>query len=193
MKKIIYSLVCVSLINAQLHARNFLSDEESPKFSSAFSAGYVFKHDDRFQEVYGHGMIDVITGAFVYYPWDFWGFGAKVSYWQAKGKTTLFNFCTKLYEVPLTFTIQRLILFKHGIDLYFSLGGGISWVKEKSFIDTIKFHKGIGELEVGFNWPLYKALKLTTAFRYLFPRQFLCDEKIDVGGSDLRAGLEFSF
>ena len=193
MKKIIWSLVYVSLINLHVNARQILSDVDSPKFSSAFSSGYVFKNDCRFQKVYGRGMIDIITGAFVFYPWDFWGLGLKVSYWQAKGNSTLFNFNTKLREIPLMLTLQRLLIFKHGIELYFSAGGGAAWIKEKSYLDTIKFWKGLGEIEIGANWPLYKNLKLTTAFRYLFPRQFLCSEKIDVGGCDLRGGLEFSF
>ena len=62
------------------------------------------------------------------------------------------------------------------------------WPTEK-----IKLHKGIGEAEIGLNYPLCKHLNLTTAFRYLFPRQCLGDVKIDVGGFDLRAGLELFF
>jgi hypothetical protein len=174
-------------------AHQKLADVESPRFSSAFSAGYVFKNDCRFKDVYGLGMVNIITGDFVYYPWDFWGIGVKTSYWRAKGRTTFLNFCTKLEEIPLTFTVRRLLIFKNNLEFYASLGGGIIWMREKSQLEKIKMLKGIGEVELGLNYPICNHLKITTAFRYLFPRQFLGNTKIDVGGLDLRAGFELAF
>ena len=133
MKKIIWLFVCayVSVSSMKLFAHQKLSDAKSPqKYISAFSAGYVFKNDCQFKEVYGHGMANIITGDFVYFPWDFWGFGVKTSYWQAKGRTTFLQFCTKIEEIPLTFTVRRLVIFKHNIEFYGSLGGGIIWMRE---------------------------------------------------------------
>ncbi|MCX5924596.1 MAG: hypothetical protein NTZ68_04185 [Candidatus Dependentiae bacterium] len=195
MKKIIWFFVflyvCIPSLKLAAHLK--LSDAESPKFSSAFTAGYVFKNDCRFKDVYGLGMVNVITGDFVYYPWDFWGLGLKTSYWRAKGRTTLLNLCTKLEEIPLTFTVKRLVIFKHDIEFYGSLGGGVVWMREKSELECVKMLKGIGEVEIGLNYPICNHFKFTTAFRYLFPRQYVGCSKIDVGGADLRAGFELVF
>lgn len=174
-------------------AHEIIADTKSPRCSTAFSAVYVFKNDCQFKEIYGHGMINIITGNFVYYPWDFWGIGATTSYWRAKGRTTFLQFCTTAKEIPLTFSIRRLVISKHDIEFYAALGGGVTWLKEKSDIEQIKLHKEIGEIEVGLKYPIYHCLKLTTAFRYLFPPQCICDVKTDVGGVDLRAGFELSF
>lgn len=193
MKKIICLLfvLCVSTIN--VFAPRILSEADSPRGTFALTTGYLFKNDCRFKEVYGHGMQNIITADLVSYPWNFWGMGLKASYLHAIGKTTFLQFCTKLQEVPLTFSFRRLLVFKHNIEMYASLGGGFTWIHEKSYLECIKMYKGIGDVEVGFNYPIYKCLKLTTAFRYLFPPQCFCRLNIDVGGVDLRAGFLFEF
>ncbi len=176
-----------------------VSEKQCDRFTSAFSAGYVFKHDDRFfKEVYGRGMGNVITGDVCYYPfydcpWQYWGVGGKISYWLAFGKTTFFKRHTTLHEVPLTVYIRRIIDLKCCLQLYGSLGGGAAWMREKSYLGKVHHWKGIGEVEVGLTYPLWYCFDFTSAFRYLFPRQKQSHIKIDVGGFDLRAGIGFSF
>ena len=169
------------------------------RFATAFTAGYVFKHSDRiFKKVYGRGMGNIITGDFCYYPSECWGLGGKVSYWLALGKTTFFKRHTRLQEVPITIYARRLFEFKKGLQLYASLGAGIAWMGEKSYLGHQSRWKGIGEVEAGLNYPAWCRLDFTSAFRYIFPRQsqkypLLHYKKMDVGGFDLRAGVGFSF
>lgn len=167
--------------------------QESPSFLTTFSAGYVFKNDCLFKQVYGHGMINILTADSCYYPWECWGLGVKASYWRAKGRTTFLQQCTWLRSVPVTFYVRRVKEFESGLQAYLSLGGGIVWVKEKSYLATQRATKGIGEVEVGLNYPVCGSFSLMTAFRYLFPPQSQNGEKMDFGGCDLRAGIGFSY
>lgn len=162
-------------------------------FDGALTAGAVFKHDGNFKKVYGHTITNCITADGCYYPWQHWGVGAKISYWQAHGCTTFLKRRTHLQEVPLTFYLRRKHDFDCGLQLYASLGGGVIWVKEKSYLGKIKMHKGIGEVEVGLNYPLWRSLNVTGAYRYLFPHQSPGGRKVTLGGSDVRAGLAVLF
>lgn len=186
MKKLLI-LLSFFMVTSQLSA-------DDRCFSGALTAGYVFKHNDcAFKKVYGHGLVNIITADGCYYPWECWGIGGKVSYWRAHGRTTFLKQCTHLQEVPLTFYLRRIEDFRCGLQLYASLGGGVIWMKEKSYLGHVKRHKGIGEVEVGLNYPMWHCLNFTSAFRYLFPRQSESCKKVDVGGFDLRAGIELPF
>jgi hypothetical protein len=167
---------------------------QDPRFGATFSSGYVFKHDDQaFRETYGFGMGNVITADWSYNPWESWGFGAKMSYWLALGKTTFFQKNTFLQEIPVTFYIRPTLNLKCCLQLYASLGGGFVWIKEKSYLGHVTQYKGIGEVETGFNYPVSRRINVTSAFRYLFPRKSHDGSKIDVGGFDLRAGIGVVF
>jgi hypothetical protein len=193
MKQILYSSFCILLFGV---ATQFLADHyetQSSCFDAAFSAGYVFKNDDRFKDVYGHGMVNVITGDGCFYPWEHGGIGAKLSYWRATGKTTFLKFHSLLQEVPVTVYVRGRKNFECDVQLYGSLGAGFAWIQEKSYLGNVRFYKAIGELEVGFNYPICPCVNITTAVRYLFPPQSRLGERIDVGGFDLRAGIGFSF
>ena len=204
------------ILPAQLFCDNAAA-AENHCFTGAFTSGYVFKRDDCiFKEVYGHGMINVITADGCYYPWETWGVGAKLSYWLAHGHTTFLKLPTTAKEVPLTIYLRKRVDFKCGLQTYASLGGGIVWLKEHSYLGDITDHKWIGEVEAGLHYPIWRSLNFTTALRYLFPKQSQCQvssglcsgsgsgsglasgsggsgPKINVGGYDLRAGIEFSF
>lgn len=189
MKKILFFLTVIflsvsSLCNAEI---------ENSCFTSAFSAGYVLKNDHIFQKVYGSGMGNIITADLCYHPWQSWGIGAKISYWLAVGRTTLFKRRTFLQEVPITFYVRRMIDFCRGLQLYASLGGGFVWIKESSYLGHPRQCRGIGEVEIGLNYPVCCRVNFTSAFRYLFPRQSQGSTKADVGGFDLRAGIGVSF
>jgi hypothetical protein len=167
---------------------------ESPCFTTALTTGYVFKHDDCvFKQVYGHGIQNIITADGCYYPWEQWGIGAKVSYWRAQGRTTFFRECTTLQEIPLTFYLRKLFDCWCNWQGYLSLGGGVMFVKEKSSLDCVDQHAGIGEFEVGLNYVVCDCFDITGAFRYIFSGDCLCSQKVDVGGFDLRAGIGFSY
>lgn len=190
MKKIIFLLL---LFTTTFHSLN--SCENS--FYTNFSAGYVFKHDTDFKEVYGSGLANLITADFCYSRCGKWGIGTKVSYWRAHGKTTFLKQRTTLKEIPLTFYL-RAIKDICSLQMYASLGGGIVWIKEKSYLGERKIHKGVGEAEIGLNYMVRECFNLTSALRYLFPAQRVCkknvcDHKIDIGGLDLRLGIGFSF
>lgn len=193
MKKIIFFLFFIFL---SLSPRSWCaaSEMQDSCFSAAFSAGYVFKHDDHnFKKVYGQGIGNVITADCCYYRWNLWGIGAKISYWLAIGRTTFFKKRAFLQEVPITVYVRKAIDFRRGLRLYASLGGGVVWIKEESYLKHVSRWKGIGEAEIGLNYPLWCRLDFTSAFRYLFPRQSQGLAKADVGGFDLRAGIGFSF
>lgn len=191
MKKIIFffSFIMLSLLTTQLSAW----EEQDSCFDTALTAGFVFKNDCKFKEVYGHGIANIITADGCYYPWECWGVGAKVSYWRAHGKTDFLRQCSLLQEVPVTFYVRRRTNFRCGLQLYASLGGGLIWLREKSYLGRAQLHKGIGEAEIGLSYPVWRHVNITSAFRYLFPRQSFAGEKVDIGGFDLRAGLEFPF
>jgi hypothetical protein len=191
MKKIIVSLLlCMpSLVQAESCAPT-----EKSRFSTAFTAGYVFKSDCRFNQVYGSGMVNAITADGCYYPWEMLGVGAKVSYWRARGKTTSLKRHTLLQEVPFTVYLRALKELECDLQLYVSLGGGALWIKEKSYFGHVKKTKGIGEVELGANYPVHECCMLTSAFRYLFPKEKLNGaHHVQVGGYDLRAGVAFTF
>jgi len=162
-------------------------------FTGALSAGYVFKHDKTFKEIYGHGIVNIITADGCYYPRENWGIGTKISYWSKHGKTTFLKKRTHLQEIPITFYIRKRKDFNCRLQMYASLGGGLTLIKEKSYLGNMKLHKGIGEVEIGLNYLAWHHMNLTTAIRYLFPRQSDCAVKMDIGGLDLRLGIEFPF
>ena len=190
MKKILLFLLCVG---ASSLLANSDSCSESHK-SIAFTSGYVFKHDDTyFKQTYGRGMGNVITGDFYYHRCNMWGFGAKMSYWLALGKTTFFKHHTTLQQIPMTAYVRKTADFECGLQLYASLGGGVTWIREKSYLGHVSAWKGIGETEVGLNHPMWHCLNFTSAFRYIFPRQNIGTNKVDVGGLDLRAGVQILF
>lgn len=172
---------------------NYLENKDAA-FSLALSSGFVFKHHDcLFKQVYGRGIVDILTVDGCYYPWESWGIGAKASYWRAKGKTTFFKKCTRLHEIPLTFYVRKTFDCWCNLQAYASLGGGIIWMEEKSYLGRVRKHKGIGEVEVGLNYPIWNCLNITGAFRYLFPREKICSQKANVGGFDVRAGVGVTF
>jgi len=191
--KMIFFYILILLALSNLAFCNTL-DMQSDCFSGALTSGFVFKHGDcRFKKVYGRGMVNVITGDFCYYTCNFGGIGAKVSYWRASGRTTCFKKCACLQEVPITLYLRGLLDLNCCLQLYASLGGGAIWLKENSYLCKVRKWRGIGEVEIGLNYPILNCLDFTTAFRYLFPRQSQDCKKIDVGGCDLRAGFRLSF
>lgn len=194
MKKIL--VLIVSLATAQLWTYDQVELSDT-SFTSAFTAGYVFKYDDcMFKEVYGTGMVNAITFDACYNPWEYVGFGTKVSYWFAKGETTFQKRCTHLHEVPWTFYVRGMGHLKCNLRLYASLGGGPIWIKESSYLGSVTTTKGLGEAEIGAVYPVWSHLIITSAFRAFFPcRQSLCDggPKVNIGGCDLRAGIGFAF
>ena len=187
MKKIVFSFLLFSgiILCADHH--------EKRRFDGAFTAGYVFKSGDRFKDVYGHGMVNTITGDFCYYPWKHGGFGAKLSYWRAKGETTFLKYRTVLQEIPVIVYARGRKTLACDLQLYGSLGAGFAWIKEKSYLASVHLYRGLGELEVGLNYPIWRCVNFTAAARYLFPPQSRMGERVDVGGVDLRAGIGFSF
>ncbi len=167
--------------------------DEPRSFTTALSAGYVFKHDCVFKQIYGRGMVNILTADVCYYPWDEWGIGAKASYWRAKGHTLFLQRNSLLQEVPVTVYLRVIKDFSCHVQAYLSLGGGVLWIKEKSYLGCVRLTKAIGEVEIGLNFPIWCYFNATGAFRYLFPRQSQFCQKKDVGGCDLRAGIELSF
>lgn len=191
MKKILFFFfVLLSVISTRLFGKAFA--QEKPWFT-ALSAGYVFKNDCAFKEAYGHGMVNIITADGCYYPWKHWGFGAKASYWRAKGATSFLKQCSLVQEIPVTLYVRAMKEFRCRLQLYGSLGGGFAWIKDKSYLGNVRTYKGIGEVEVGLNYPLWRFINVIGAFRYVFPPQSQSGERIDVGGCDLRAGIGFTF
>ncbi|MEX0671745.1 MAG: hypothetical protein WD068_00145 [Candidatus Babeliales bacterium] len=193
MKRILFFLYCIVVCGVSARLSGNDSELQDACFTGAFTAGYVFKHDCRFKDVYGHGVINVITADGCYYPWECWGIGAKVGYWQATGQTTFLKKCTTLQEVPFTVYARRRKNFDCGVQLYGSLGGGFIWVNEESYLGCVRDYKGIGEVELGLDYPIWRCINITSAFRYLFPSQCLAGNTADVGGFDIRIGLGFSF
>lgn len=183
----LFFVVALSLLTASVHAHSYTH------FTKAFTAGYVFKHDCQFKDLYGHGMINCITADTCYYPWCSWGIGAKISYWRAQGHTSFLGQETLAQEVPLTFYLRKTHDFACGLQAALSLGAGVAWIKEKNYLCGKTIHKGIGEVEVGLNYNVWRCVDLASAFRYIFPRQKECCSTIDVGGCDLRAGIGFAF
>ena len=190
MKKILFFFSCImALVSFFGNA----SEKEHIWLSTDLSAGYVFKHDCRFKEVYGRGMVNIITADGCYYPWSFLGFGATLSYWRAKGRTTFLRLCTTAQEIPVTFYVRGIHEFECRLQLYGSLGAGFAWIKEESYLGDVRLYRGIGELEIGLRYPVWRCLTLMSAFRYVFPPQKQLCKKFDVGGCDLRAGLGLTF
>ncbi len=192
MKKILFFIALLVVVT-----QSFGKKSEHKKWSTALTSGYVFKNDDEFKQVYGRGMINALTADGCFYPWKHWGFGLKAGYWRAKGRTTFLDQPTLAQEVPMTAYFRYMHAFKCGLQLQGSLGGGFSWIQEKSYfqglLDRVRTYKGIGEVEVGLNYSVWRGINVTGAFRYLFPPQSQKGERIDVGGCDLRAGIGFLF
>ena len=192
MKKIILysSLLVVTALSTSLFGNE--SHDKKP-FYTAFSSGYVFKYNYAFKDTYGQGMTNIITADGCYFPWDVWGIGIKASYWRAKGQTAFLEQPALAQEVPITVYLRTIKTFDCNVQLYGSLGGGYTWVKDKSYLGTVTLNRGIGEVEVGLNYPIWRCINITGAFRYLFPPQSASDQKVNVGGCDLRGGIGFSF
>lgn len=194
MKKVLYCFL--AQIGLFTVAHGYIEEcgvEHNTCITTALTAGYVFKRDCLFQEIYGHGIVNVLTADGCYYFSNPWGLGAKISYWRASGRTTFVGKRSHVQEVPVTFYLRRLKEFRCRLSAYASLGGGFIWMQEKSCLGKIKHTYGIGEAEIGMSWPFWWCGSMTGAFRYLFPRQCFRRQKIDVGGFDLRAGFEFKF
>lgn len=196
MKKIICSLFLIlcSSLPAQLIA-DASAEHEDSVFSTAFSAGYVFKNDCAFNQVYGPGIVNAITADFCYYLLGLLGVGTKVSYWRAKGKTTSLCRDSLIQEVPVTFYVRARKNLECNLELYTSLGGGIIWMKEKSYLGKVQKTKGIGEAELGLNYPVCDYCTITSAFRCLFPAQKINNgaKRSVIGGYELRGGIGFAF
>lgn len=210
MKKIVFCVMIAATLGIQSEEALVVTTEESAVIATkapecaiesccspcrvvAFTAGYVFKpHDAIFRDVYGVGMGNIITIDMNQRVWEYLSFGAKVSYWLAAGHTTFVRRRAILQEIPLTAYIRAQKDTCHGFSLYASIGGGAVWSHEKSYLGKTSFWKGIGEAEVGLNYP-WRCVQLTTACRYLFPRQKIGINKATVGGVDLRAGIGISF
>jgi hypothetical protein len=178
------------------------SDEEEiiPCFDTAVSAGFVFKNNDcLFKRVYGQGVVNVITVDGCWYFKEHWGIGAQISYWHAKGKTTVLNRSTCLQEIPITFYVRKRWDCWDNFMPYLSLGGGFIHIREQSYLGSIERNAGIGQLEAGFNQYFGECFFITGALRYLFPQQRICRttcynvDKAEVGGVDLRIGFGFSY
>lgn len=189
MKKIILTILIY------LNSAVLLADlaKQDLKWQGCFTAGYVFKHDQVFKQVYGPGIANLITGDLCYALPQSWGLGGKLSYWRAHGETDFLEMPTVLHEVPITLYICKMHNFDSGRQIYGSLGGGVICIKETSYLGQVVLHNGIGEVEVGFSTPLWCRCKLTSALRYLFPSYTKCDTKASIGGLELRAGLGFAW
>lgn len=195
MKKIVCSLFLIlgSSLATQLNAEKNATQKDSC-FTTAFTAGYVFKNDCAFKQVYGPGIVNAITADGCYYLWKMLGVGAQVSYWRAKGKTTSLKRDSLIQEVPIAFYVRARTELECNLELYASLGGGVIWTKEKSYLGKVQKTKGIGQAEFGLNYPIYRCCSLTSAFRCLFPAQKINGfKRAVIGGYDLRGGLAFSF
>ncbi len=193
MKKLLFFSFFALVSVFPVHLFGNTLEKKNSCFSSSFSAGYVFKYDSEFKDVYGHGIVNVITADCCYYLWDLWGIGAKISYWRAKGRTTFLQQRSVVQELPATVYVRRRKNFDCGLQVYGSLGGGFIWLKEKSYLGDLKLYKGIGEVEVGLQYKVWRCINVVGAFRYLFPPQSRLGERVDVGGVDLRAGIGFDF
>ena len=193
MKKIIYILLLIGQNTVSNAYATRVAIETANYFTSALTAGYVFKRGDRFKQVYGHGMVNIMTADLAYTFKDVWGIGGKAAYWRAHGQTTFLLQPTSLQEVPITLYLSRAHDFDSGLQIYGSLGGGLAWIKEKSYLGTIKLHKGIGEMEVGMSYSACNYVSFTMATRYLFPPQMQVSTKKDIGGVDLRAGFSIDW
>jgi len=185
-KKIIISLLlCISAL-MKAYSECELSD-----FDLAFTSGFVIKDDHFFKRVYGSGVIDVITADACYYPWTHGGIGLKTSYWERNGETTVLKERTKLHEVPLIAYMRGR--FGTRVQGYFSLGGGVIFIHEKSYLGCVSTRSAVAEAEIGINWHIHSSVYLTVATNILFPAKKYYGCKIDVGGYGLRAGIGFSF
>ena len=169
------------------------SEDQYACFTGDVSAGYVFKRDSLFKEVYGLGTVNVITADGCYYPWRYWGIGTKVGYWQANGHTTILKQSSLSQEVPVTFYVRARKNFTCRLQGYASVGVGFIWMREESYLGSVRQLKGIGEAEIGLRCNLWRCLDFTRGFRYLFPRQLTHGIQADVGGLDLRGGIGCSF
>ena len=189
MKKIVSMLlttVCmVSLVNAQEMCESH--------FNTALTTGYVFKNKQRFHDVYGHGIANLITADGCYYTGEYMGFGANVAYWRGQGSTSFLRQHTLLQQVPVVLYVRGIKRFGFGLDVYGSLGGGFIWTKEKSYLGRTRVYNGIGAVEVGAAYPIWRCIELTAAFRYLFPPQTQAGQTVDIGGCDLRIGFGITF
>ncbi|MBY0110181.1 MAG: hypothetical protein K2X90_03665 [Candidatus Babeliaceae bacterium] len=175
-------------------ARQNLKKQDFTKFNLTFTTGYVFKHDDDFfKERFKNGIQNIITVDGCYYFLPAIGIGSKVSYWATKSHGTFLNNPAKLQEVPLTFYLRTIFYSWKNLQLYTSLGGGAIFLAEKNYQEAIKTSKGIGEFELGLNIFLGRYFDISGAFRYLFPRETFNNQKADIGGFDLRAGIGLSY
>jgi hypothetical protein len=160
-------------------------------FDIAATSGFIWKHDTNFKQIYGQGIQDAITLDACCGVWPYVGFGVQGSYWRARGKTLILRNPTHLHEIPVIGYVRAQVGGR--VQGFVSLGGGTIFVKEKSYLGTVRKRTGIGEVELGTNIYFYKNLYLTGVFRYLFPRGTVCYTTTDLGGYGLRAGFGVTF
>jgi hypothetical protein len=167
-------------------------ENTNSSFDLALTSGYVWKRDDDlFKEVYGHGIFNIATVDGCYYPCTNWGLGAKIGFWQRHGKTTCFQECTRLKELPLLGYVRARI--GHMLQAYASLGAGVIFAREKSYLGCAKEHTGIAEVEIGATCN-FDNVFVTGALDFLFPKQPHCKrEATTFGGYGLRGGIGISF
>lgn len=190
MKKIVLILVALVGVTSLVHA----TQEDYDHYTAAVTAGYVFKSKQRFHEVYGQGIANLITVDGCYSACQKWGIGVNAAYWRGQGATNFLGQHTLLQQVPFVVYVRRDIKhFNFGLDIYGSLGGGFIWTKEKSYLGKTYMTKGIGAVELGATYPVWCCIAITGAFRYLFPPQTQAGHTVDIGGCDLRFGIEVSF
>ena len=67
------------------------------------------------------------------------------------------------------------------------------FTQEKSYIGLVKNVNPLGEAEVGLNFRILPQSYITVAFKVLFPKESIDNQKVVVGGYGLRAGIGFDF
>lgn len=162
-------------------------------FDLAATTGYVWKTDSQFKQVYGKGIQDIITIDGCYWPFRYLGVGIQSGYWLAHGKTTISKRPTRLWEVPLNLYLQGRI--GRSFQLHASLGTGVIFVNEKSYLGNVSHQTWSGEAEVGMNYYFFKQAYLTVDLQYLYARKKISEthERADLGGLNARGGIGVSF
>ena len=189
MKKLFFLLLfSIPSLCISANSENFLSI-----FDLTATTGYVWQSDSHFKQVYGKGIQDVITIDGCYWPFRHFGIGIQGSYWLANGKTTILKKSTRLWEVPLNLYLEGRI--GQMFQLHGSLGTGIIFVNEKSYLGSVSHQAWSGEAEVGIDYYFFKKSYLSAALQYLYSGKEISEtqERVALGGLNLRAGIGISF
>jgi hypothetical protein len=189
MKKLcILLLYSIPLFCASTNSENSFST-----FDLAATTGYVWKTDSHFKQVYGNGIQNVITIDGCYWPFRHFGVGIQNGYWLAHGKTTVSKRSTRVWEVPLNFYLQGRI--GHLLQLHGSLGTGVIFVNEKSYLGTVSQQAWSGEAEAGIDYYFFKRAYLAFAVQYLYARKEIKEthNQADFGGVNVSGGIGISF